>query len=295
MLTLGYLLRNASWFLSLMQFDSDTLSSILGPLKRVLLHSTLLAAIQDSHLESALPNPLESHSQRICSCKSKVIIFPSSSILRLAMHSLLAFEGSLFIKKALSGASSLLAGGLLAFIGGTLVDKALAGRHLEAMALVLPQFVDCPISILVGAFRAGVSPKKNGPPGRFWRQQAGGLLVFAKCSLEPFLVANGTTNIGRGIEFLIIIKHPVGGAWGRLQLFVLQPPGRIGEGGRGQMGQWWSTIPHLWRRMRKGVSTHLYLFQRREVCRNYKINEEGGPINPIRGSVCLRGWRAEKG
>jgi hypothetical protein len=42
MLTLGYLLRNASWFLSLVQFDLDTSSSILGPLKRVPLHSTLL-------------------------------------------------------------------------------------------------------------------------------------------------------------------------------------------------------------------------------------------------------------
>jgi hypothetical protein len=81
MLTLGYLLRNASQFLSLMQFDSDTSSSILGKLKRVPLHSTLLAAIRDSQLESASPNTSENHSQRICSCKSKVIIFPSSSIL----------------------------------------------------------------------------------------------------------------------------------------------------------------------------------------------------------------------
>ncbi len=37
------------------------------------------------------------------------------------MHSLLAFKGSLLVKKALSGASSLLAGGLLAFVGGTLL------------------------------------------------------------------------------------------------------------------------------------------------------------------------------
>jgi hypothetical protein len=39
----------------------------------------------------------------------------------LATHSLLAFEGSSEVKKALSGASSLLAGGLLEFMGGTLV------------------------------------------------------------------------------------------------------------------------------------------------------------------------------
>ncbi len=150
------------------------------------------------------------------------------------MHSLLAFEG---ISKALSGASSLLVGGLLAFVGGMLSKKALAGCRLEAVALVLPQFINRPLSILVGAFCAGASPKKDGPPGRFWRQQAGGLLVFAKCSLDPFLVAKGMTNIGRGIEFLIIVKHPVGGAWGRLRPLVLQPPGRIGEGGCGQMSR----------------------------------------------------------
>jgi hypothetical protein len=184
------------------------------------------------------------------------------------MHSLLAFEGSLFVKKALSGASSLLADGLLAFMGGMLVKKTLAGCHLEAVALVLLQFINCPLPILVGTFRAGVSPKKNGPPRQFWRQQAGGLLVFAKCLLEPFLVAKGTTNIGRGIEFLKIVKHPVRGAWRRLQPLVLQPPGRIGEGGCGQMSQWWSTVPHLWRRMRGGVSTHLYQFQHMKVWQN---------------------------
>ncbi len=57
----------------------------------------------------------------------------------LATHSLLACKGSL---KALSGASSLLVGSLLAFVGGTLVKKAFAGCRLEAVALVLPQFVD---------------------------------------------------------------------------------------------------------------------------------------------------------
>jgi hypothetical protein len=149
----------------------------------------------------------------------------------LATHSLLAFEGSLFIKKALSGASSLLEGGLLAFVGGTLVKKALVGFCLEAVVLVLPQFVDRPLPILVGAFRVGASPKKNGTPRQFWRQQAGGLLVFVKCSLEPFLIAKGMTNISRGIEFLKIVKHPVGGAWGRLQPLVLQPRQRIKEGG----------------------------------------------------------------
>jgi hypothetical protein len=176
----------------------------------------------------------------------------------LATHSLLAFKGSSFVKKALSSMSSLLTGGFLAFLGDTLVKKALAGCRLEAVALVLPQFMDRPLPILVGAFRVGASPKKNGPPRQFWRQQAGGLLAFVKCSLEPFLIAKGTTNIGRGIEFLKIVQHPVGGAWGRLQPLVLQPPGRIGEGGCRQMSRRWSTIPHFWRRMRGGVFTHLY-------------------------------------
>ncbi len=106
----------------------------------------------------------------------------------LATNSLLAFEGILFVKKALSGASSLLAGGLLAFVGGTfveeslvtigllaltsgfLIEMALVGCRLEVMALILPQFIDRPLPILVGVFRTGASPKKNGPPGQFRRQ-----------------------------------------------------------------------------------------------------------------------------
>ncbi len=110
--------------------------------------------------------------------------------------------------------SSLLAGGLLAFVGGTLVKKALMGCHLEVVVLVLPQFADRPLPILVGALCAGPSPKKNGLFGQFWKQQAGGLLVFAKCSLEPLYVAKGTTNIGRVIEFLIIVKNTQLGARG---------------------------------------------------------------------------------
>ncbi len=97
-------------------------------------------------------------------------------------------------------------------MGGTLVKKALAGCRLEAVALVLPQFVGPPHPILVGAFREGASPKKNGPPGWVWRQYPSSLFVFAKCLLMPFFVTKGTTNISGGIEFLIIAKHPVGGA-----------------------------------------------------------------------------------
>ncbi len=126
---------------------------------------------------------------------------------------------------------------LLLFASSLLANMALAGRCLEAVVLVLPHFVDRPLPILVGMFRAGASPEKDGPPGQFWRQQAGGLLVFGKCSMEPFHVAKGTTSIGRGIDYLKIVKSPVGGAWGRLRPLVLQPRRRIGEGGQGQMSR----------------------------------------------------------
>ena len=88
---------------------------------------------------------------------------------------------------------------------------------------MLPQFVDRPLPILVGAFCKGASPKKNGPPGWVRRQYPSSLFVFTKGLLMPFFVMKGTTNIGRGIEFLIIVKHPVGGAWGRLRPLVLEP------------------------------------------------------------------------
>jgi hypothetical protein len=109
-----------------------------------------------------------------CHCLSCVgSALATSSLLvedALAMHSLLAFEGSLFVKMALSSTSSLLAGGLLAFVGGTLIKESLAKIGLlvltsgvlvemvEAMALVLPQVVDCPLPIPVGVFHAGASP-----------------------------------------------------------------------------------------------------------------------------------------
>ncbi len=91
-----------------------------------------------------------------------------------------------------------------------------SGCRLEAVALVLPQFMDHPLPILVGAFHKGASPKKNGPPGWVRRQYPSSLFVFAKGSLMPFFVTKGTTNIGRGIEFLIIVEHPGRGTWGRL-------------------------------------------------------------------------------
>ncbi len=102
---------------------------------------------------------------------------------------------------------------------------------------MLPQFVDRPLPILVGAFGKGASPKKNGPPRWVQRQYPSSLFVFTKGSLMPFFVTKGMTNIGRGIEFLIIVEHPVGGVWGRLWPLVLQPHQRIGEGIRGQMSR----------------------------------------------------------
>ncbi len=61
-----------------------------------------------------------------------------------------------------------------------------SGCCLEAVALVLPQFVDRPLPILVGAFRKGASPKKNGPPGWVRRQYPSSLFIFAKGLLMPF-------------------------------------------------------------------------------------------------------------
>jgi hypothetical protein len=144
------------------------------------------------------------------------------------MDGLLAFLGGTLVKESLAMI------GLLAFIGGTLVEEllamsclllfessllvnmVLAVRRLEAVALVLPQGIDRPLPILVGAFCVGASSKKDGPPGWVRRQYPSSLFIFAKGSLMPFFITKGTTNIGRGIEFLLIVEHPVRGAWGRL-------------------------------------------------------------------------------
>jgi hypothetical protein len=87
---------------------------------------------------------------------------------------------SLLVEKALM-MCSFLAGSLLALVGGTLgkevlavsgilffassllVKMALAGCRLEATVLVRPKGVNCPLPILVGMFREGASPMKNGP------------------------------------------------------------------------------------------------------------------------------------
>jgi hypothetical protein len=80
----------------------------------------------------------------------------------LATRSLMTFEGGVFVKKALCGASCLLVGGLLAFVAGTLVKKALAMSRffffvielLLATASCLPQLVHHPLPIPVGMLHA---------------------------------------------------------------------------------------------------------------------------------------------
>ncbi len=168
-------------------------------------------------------------------------------------------------------------------MGSTLFKKALAGCHLEVVALVLPQFVNRPLPILVGTFRTGVSPKKNGPPWQFWRQQAGGLLVFAKCLLEPFLIAKGTTNIGRGIEFFDNHQTPSCGHVGEAATTC------IAATQKDRRGRMWTNEPAVvypssfveddeGRHLDSFVPVPMY-----EGTVELKINEEGVPINPMEG------------
>ncbi len=89
------------------------------------------------------------------SCKSSAFSHKATSGLlinkalttcSLLVGSLLAFVGGTLFKEALAMS------GLLLFASSLLVDKALAGCCLEAVAFVLPQFVNRPLPILVGAF-----------------------------------------------------------------------------------------------------------------------------------------------
>ena len=168
----------------------------------------------------------------------------------LAMCSLpLTFEGGALVQKTLRSASGLLAGSLLlASTSGVFVEEPLAAGSLflvgasglldeECLLLVPPQIVDGRLPFPVGAFRASASPKKNGPPKWLRRQQSGSLLVFADGSLMPVFITKRSTNVGWGVVAFVAVEQPFGGAWGRLRPFKLQPPGRIGEVGRGQMSR----------------------------------------------------------
>ena len=137
----------------------------------------------------------------------------------------------------------------------------------ECLVVIRPQIVDGRLPIPVGAVCASASPMKNGPPTWPMQQQSGSLLVFADGSLMPVFVANRSTTIGRGVVVFVVVKQPLGGTWGRLQPFKLQPPGRIGEVGRGQMSWRGSTVPHLGR-IREGILAHLSEFRRRNVRQN---------------------------
>jgi len=149
----------------------------------------------------------------------------------------------LLVKKAVSCASGLLAGGLP--LASTSGDE-------EYLILVRPQIVDGGLPIPVCVIRTSASPMKNGSPALLQRQQSGSLLVFADGSLKPFFEGSRSTNVGRGVVASVVVEQPLGRAWGRLRPFELQPPGRIGEGGRGQMSRRGSTVLHLGR-IREGI------------------------------------------
>lgn len=115
---------------------------------------------------------------------------------------------------------------LLASAGGLFPD--------EAMVLGRPQFVDGPLPIPVLAVRASISPTKNGPHAWPRWPQSGSLLVFADGSLMPIFRAKWSTKGvqgGRVVAF-VGVEQPLGGTWGGLRPFNVQPPGRIGEVGR---------------------------------------------------------------
>ena len=150
----------------------------------------------------------------------------------------LTFEGRVLVKKMLSCASGLLAGGLLllACTNSMLVQEPLVMGSLflvgasgllnkECFVLARPQIVDGCLPIHVDAVHTSVSPMKNGLSGCPRRQQSGSLLVFANGSLMPaFFIAKRSTNVGRGVLAFVLVKQPLRGAWGRLRPFKLQPP-----------------------------------------------------------------------
>jgi len=189
-------------------------------------------------VEAATAEPQED-----CSCGLVEKLLAAGGLLLASASSLLPGPSGLLVEELLAaghlaGTSVLLVEELRA--SGSLLLASASGLFLdEAMVLVRPQFVDAPLPILVRAVRASISPKKNGPPDWPRRQQSGSLLVFADGSLLPIFDAKRATKGvqgGRVVAF-VVVEQPLGGAWGRLQPFELQPPGRIGEGGQGQMSR----------------------------------------------------------
>ena len=199
---------------------------------------------------ACLSGALATHSLLLASASSSLLLASASSSLLAGTSCLLIEEllaaGSLLlasVSSLLAGTSGLLNEELLA--AGSLLQARASGLVLdetEAIVLVRPQFVDGPLPILVRAFCASTSPMKNGPSTWPRRQQSDSLLVFADGLLMPFFVAKRSTNVGGGVVAFIVVKQPLGGVWGRLQPFKLQPPGRIREVGQGQISRPGSTI-----------------------------------------------------
>ncbi len=132
----------------------------------------------------------------------------------LAMSSLLSFMNGFLVKKLLTTSS------LLVFVGGVLVKEALAGHCPMVLVLVLPQFIQGPLPVLVGGLLGSVTSGKNWPPTWRRREQPCGLLVFAQGATNPICWGS---------------KDPVGSTQKRLRPFVLQPSRRIRGSGQGQM------------------------------------------------------------
>jgi hypothetical protein len=82
----------------------------------------------------------------------------------LTMGSLLAFIGGTLVKESLAMI------GLLALTSGFLIKMALACHRLEAMALILPQFIHSSFPVLVGSLLASVASGKNPPSQRRRRE-----------------------------------------------------------------------------------------------------------------------------
>ena len=194
---------------------SRLLSSAISSLLLASASSSLLAGTSGLRVEELLAAGI-----LLLSSASSCLLLASAS------SSLLAGTSGLLVEE-LCAASIL----LLASAGGLFLD--------EAMVFIRPHVVDGPLPILVRVLRASVTPMKNGPPAWPWQQQSGSLLVFADGALMPIIDAKGPTEgvQGGGLVAFVVVEQPLGGAWGRLRPFELQPPGRIGEGGRGQMGR----------------------------------------------------------
>ena len=77
--------------------------------------------------------------------------------------------------------------------------------------------------------------------GNTLAEEAKAMAKGSKISL-PFSLGNALAEEAKA---LAKGSSTVGSAWRRLQPLDLRPPGRMGEGGRGQKSRRGSTVPHL--------------------------------------------------